>query len=194
MDSACDGRTERIMTLPPWNVLDWSILVLIAGGLVLGYARGLISQLVSIAGLFIALYVAVRFYEPVATYLLQWLSLSSFSGYDKYEFLVKGLNLERYIANALSFALLFFLVKLALGIGGRMLNLIARLPGLHTVNRVTGALLGAIEAFVIAAVAVHIMTILPSDYVQDRLGQSRFAPYILNDVMEWARKLWQRSL
>ncbi|MVO98940.1 CvpA family protein [Paenibacillus lutrae] len=180
------------MALPPWNVLDWSILVILAGGLFLGYARGLISGLVSMAGLLIALFVAARYHRPVAEYLLEWLSLSSFSGYDKYEFLVKGLNLEFYIAGALAFAFLFILVKLLLGIAGRMLNLIARLPGLNLINRITGAALGGIEAFVLLVIAVHMMVILPSDYVQDMLGSSRIAPYLLDDVLEWARGIWER--
>jgi uncharacterized membrane protein required for colicin V production len=173
------------------NGLDWALLALTAGGLILGYYRGFVGQLISFAGLFVAYIVAYKFYGTLAPVLRSTISLPSFEAYQKYEFIIKGLNLETYFVNALSFALLFFGVKLVLVVAGQVLNLIAKAPGLNMVNRWTGALLGLAEALLLVIVAVNVMAILPSDSIQQLLSGSTLAPYAIHGIPAIAGKLQQ---
>jgi uncharacterized membrane protein required for colicin V production len=179
------------------NGLDYILLGLAAVGMIGGFYRGFIAQIVSFAGFFIAYFVAFKFYDRLSPVLQSSLSLPSFETYQKYEFIVKGLRLETYIMNALSFAILFFGVKLALAIVGRMLNLIAKVPGLNVVNRASGALLGLLEAALIILIAVNVMTILPSDSAQKLMSGSTLAPYLINDFPSLAGKLqelWKQGV
>jgi uncharacterized membrane protein required for colicin V production len=180
-------------TIHSLNGLDWAIGVAVLAGFALGFSRGLISQLISIAGLFIAYVVAVKWYGEVAPWISQWIAAPSGAAYPNYEFLVKGLNLDVYISNAIAFSVLFFGTKFALSIGGRVLHLFAAIPGIKTVNQTAGAILGLIEAAVLVVVAVNAMTIVPSEKVQQLLKQSLAAPYVINGlpiVADQLREIW----
>jgi uncharacterized membrane protein required for colicin V production len=178
------------------NGLDWAAVVLTVAGTLLGYYRGLVSQLVSVAGLFIAYAVAFAFYRETAPWVAGVLSLPAYETYKKYEFIVKGLNLDAYMYNAIAFALLLFGVKIALSIAGRVLNWIALTPGIKTVNKWSGALLGLAEAVLLVVIAVQVMTVLPNDTAQRLLKGSTTAPYILNalpQVTEKLHELWDKK-
>ncbi|MCR8636535.1 CvpA family protein [Paenibacillus radicis (ex Xue et al. 2023)] len=178
------------------NGLDWAAVVLTVAGTMLGYYRGLVSQLVSVAGLFIAYVVAFAFYRDAAPWIAEVLSLPSYETYKKYEFLVKGLNLDAYMYNAIAFALLLFGVKLALSIVGRVLNWIALTPGIKMFNKWSGGLLGFAEAVLLVIIAVQVMTVIPNDTAQRLLKGSTTAPYILNalpSVTDKLHELWNKK-
>lgn len=171
-----------------------SIIVL---GLLIGYFRGFIAQIVSIAGIILAYLIAFYFYKDVAPLLKNAISLPTYQNYQKYEFVVKGLKLDTYILNAIAFALLFFGVKLALVIIGRALNVLAKTPGLNAINRWSGGLLGLVEALLIVIIAVNVMTIIPSDGNQKLLASSSIAPYLINELPHVAGKLhdlWKQGI
>ena len=151
------------------NTLDYVMLSIVALGLLLGYFRGFIAQIVSISGFVLAYLVAFYFYRDFAPLLRNAVSLPTYQNYQKYEFIVKGLNLDTYILNALAFAILFFGVKFALVIIGRALNILAKTPGLNFINRWSGALLGLAEALLIIIIAVNVITIIPSNGLQKLL-------------------------
>jgi uncharacterized membrane protein required for colicin V production len=176
------------------NGLDWAAAVLVAAGLVLGFSRGLIAQLVSFLGLFIGYVAAFMLYDEVAPVLKEAMALSNTETYKKYEFLAKTLQLDTYVYNAISFAIILFGVKLALSIAGRFLNLLAAAPGLKQVNKGSGAVLGVIEAALIVIVAVHVMTVIPNDTAQRLLKESVAAPYLLENipiVSDKLQELWE---
>lgn len=175
------------------NGLDWAVLVIVAAGTVLGYARGFVAQIVSVVGLFIAYIIAFAFYDDVAPFLRDTLGLAGYETYQQYEFLAKDLKLDTYIYNALAFAVLLFGVKLAFSIAGRLLNLLASAPGLKQINQWSGAALGLAEALLIAVIAVHVMTVVPNDTAQKLLKQSQLAPYILEHtpiLTDKLQELW----
>lgn len=178
------------------NGLDWTAAALVVAGTLLGYYRGLVSQIVSVAGLIIAYVVAFSFYKQTAPWIAGALSLPAYESYQKFEFLVKGLHLDTYMYNAIAFALLLFGVKFALSLIGRVLNWIALTPGLKTINQWSGALLGLAEAAVLLVVAVQVMTVIPNDAVQHLLKTSKSAPYILEalpTVTDKLHELWNKQ-
>ncbi|MGG1599943.1 CvpA family protein [Paenibacillus naphthalenovorans] len=176
------------------NGLDWGVLVILAVGIVLGYSRGFIAQLLSIAGLFAAYLIAFAFYDDAAPWFQGMLGYSGHETYSNYAFLTQELHLDTYVYNALAFALLLFGAKFAFSMAGRLLNLLTAAPGLKQINQFSGATLGFIEAALIAVIAVHIMTVLPNDTSQRLLKQSALAPYILERtpvITEKLQELWK---
>ncbi|NHN29289.1 CvpA family protein [Paenibacillus agricola] len=175
------------------NGLDWAVAVLVVAGLILGYYRGFVSQLVSIAGLFIAYIVAFTFYKDIAPWIAGVLSTANSEAYEKYGSFLKGLHLDTYVSNAIAFGLLLFVVKIALSIVGRILHWITLTPGIKTINQWSGALLGLAEAALIVIVIVNVMIVIPNETSQRLLKESTFAPHIVNalpSVSDKLNELW----
>lgn len=170
------------------NKLDLAVLVVLAAAFLFGYRRGFILQLVSFLSLFVALLTAYLFYDDIAPWVGGMLPVGTFADYTGYGFILNGLKLEPYIVGAVSFALLLFAVKIGLTLAGHMLNVLAKIPGLNMLNRWSGGLLALTEAAAVAAVAVHLMTLMPNDTVQGLLSGSRAAEW----TMEWLPVLFGR--
>jgi len=164
------------------SALDIVFSVALIGGMMLGYSRGFINQLISIAGLLIAYLVAVTFYDDIAPALRAMLPFSTNETYRQYDAIVQGLQLDKYIYNALAFALLFFIVKFGLTIVGYVLNFIAKAPGLNMLNKWCGALLALAEVTILIIIAVHVLNAWPSANVQGWVKNSRIAPYVLEQA------------
>jgi uncharacterized membrane protein required for colicin V production len=180
-----------VSAMHAFNVLDIIIAVALVGALALGYHRGFVAQLVSILGFFIAYVAAYAFYDDVAPVLKKLLPLHNLKNYDRYAFLVEGLNLDVYFYNAVAFAGLFVLAKVALSVLGGVLHLVSKAPGLNAVNKWSGALLALLEAVLIVLIVVHMMSILPSDNLQQVLSESEAAHFIMENMPDAAAKLQQ---
>ncbi|SDC00129.1 Uncharacterized membrane protein, required for colicin V production [Paenibacillus sp. UNCCL117] len=179
------------------NGLDYGLLVVLAMGLALGYARGFIGQLVSMAGLFAAYLVAFFGYRQTAPWIQKWMNLAGHETYARYELLAQELRVDTYVYNVLAFGLLLFGTKLVFGIAGRLLQWLAAAPGIKTFNKWSGGVLGLLEGALIAVIAVHLMTVLPSDTAQKLLATSRAAPYVVEQtplVTAKLKELWQAQV
>lgn len=179
-----------------YNVLDVVVAVAIVGAILLGYYRGFVAQLVSIAGFVAAYLVAYWLYDDLAAVLARTLPLHSFKAIEQYAFLIEGLNVDRYLYNAISFAFLFIITKVGLTIVGRILHLVTKVPGVRTVNKAAGALLALIEAVLLIVIGVHVMSVLPSESVQKLLADSRSAAFIMEhmpDAMLKLKELWSTT-
>src|SRR4051812_43880097 len=115
------NRKERMNM----HILDGIILLLLIGGLLRGYRRGLILQAASLAGLVLAWVVAFHFTDEVAPVLQKNVPLpQSVTGGG----LMHLLPLERALYSVMAFLLLFFGTKLVISIVSRVLNQLAQLP------------------------------------------------------------------
>ncbi|WP_127584092.1 CvpA family protein [Paenibacillus koleovorans] len=178
------------------NMLDIIVIVILAGAWFLGYTRGFIAQLVSVAGFFIAYLVAYLGFKPVAAALEKALPLHAFQATEQYAFLIEGLNLDVYLYNALAFTLLFVLTKVGLSFAGKILNLIARAPVIKTVNKWSGAILALLEAVLLIVIGIHVMSALPAESVQKLLADSRAAGFVIEnmpDALLKLKELWSDS-
>lgn len=179
-----------------FNTIDIVAAVLVAGALFLGYHRGLVAQLVSVVGLIVAFLAASWLYDDFSPMIAGLLPLNRLQSYDKFAFLAEGLNWSVYFYNAAAFAVIFFVVKLTMSVVGRLLHLIASVPGLNMLNKWSGAGLALLEALVLFAVAVHVMIVIPSDKLQQTLERSvaadltiRYTPELTGKLME----LWDKQ-
>ncbi|WJH34995.1 CvpA family protein [Paenibacillus sp. CC-CFT747] len=164
------------------TTLDVAVTAGFLFALVVGYRRGLIGQLVSLAGLILAYLAAYKYAGALAPVLAKWLPLEAFFSYKKYEYAVQSLRLEDYILRALAFALIFFAVKIALSVIGHVLNVIAQVPGLNSLNRWGGAALSFLEAALLFWVLVHVLSVVPSDPIQQAMARSRLATFVMDSL------------
>lgn len=178
------------------NIIDIVAAVLGVGALALGYNRGFVAQLVSIAGLFLAYLAAYWLYDDVAPLAANLLPLERAQSYNQYAFLVERFNLRVIFYNAVAFAFVFFAVRVGLSFAGRILHLAASIPGIKTINKWSGAALALIEAIILFVVAVNVMSVLPSDSIQRALAESESSLFVMEHMPELAAKLhelWERA-
>jgi uncharacterized membrane protein required for colicin V production len=171
------------------NIIDWIIILLLIGGLAMGYSRGLIRQAVHLASFIAAYILAFKFYDDFAPKLMEWIPLSQFEEYNNFSFVAEALQVDRLFYNAVAFALIFFGTKMGLSLVGNLLHIVASLPGLSILNRWGGLLLGFLEVAFILIIAVNVMAVLPWQEGNQLLAESLLGSYLVENVPVIAKKL-----
>lgn len=172
------------------NGMDWIIIVLIIGGLIQGYRKGLIKETVSLVGVLVALFVAYQFSSDVAPHLRALVPLpESLSG----EGLVKLLPVEKVIYQSMAFLLLFLITKLLLSFVASVLTRMASFPVLHQINGVGGALIGFLKALVVILIVVNLLHILPWSDGRDAVDRSYLSQGLLEMTPDFSNQ-WEKSV
>lgn len=123
-------------------MLDLVILFLILIGFFVGLKRGFILQFIHLTGFIIAFIVATLYYKDLAPKLTLWIPYPNLSTDAPLHFIFDNENMEFAYYRAISFAVIFFLVKIFLQIIGAMLDFMAHIPVLKQLNIWAGGLLG----------------------------------------------------
>jgi uncharacterized membrane protein required for colicin V production len=176
------------------STVDLIIIGLFIVGVLMGYRRGFILQVVHLVGFFVAYIVAYRYFDDFSPVLKTWVPYPLMDEEVGNSFWSQMFDVEGMFYSALSFAILFFGTKILLQLVGRLLHLIALLPGLNMANRSLGGVMGLVEVFVILFVVVHVMLFLPWETGQMWLHESQIAlwmteqtPYLKDQLQD----LWK---
>jgi membrane protein required for colicin V production len=121
------------------NLLDYLLAVILVYCLIRGIFRGLIKELSSIVGVLSGLYAAYTYYPRLARLLQRWISNVGY-------------------LNIVSCLVLFIGVYIIVSVIGVMIKYFMSVAFLGWIDRVGGALLGAIKGGLIAAVLILIFT------------------------------------
>lgn len=143
-----------------------------------GWRNGLVKQIVSLVGAFLAFFLARSLHDTFAPVIAQFVPMPTLSA-DNPLHLIPGLNLEEQLHSGIAFIVLFVLIFLVIKLAGTVLDMIAKLPGLSIMNRVSGLLLGTILGVVVAAVLVNVLAMLPYDALQAALDGSQLAQQLM---------------
>lgn len=146
------------------SIFDLSLLVIIAGFALAGLWFGLIHTVGSLAGTVAGAYLASRYYEPMASWLIKT------TGW--------GENTTKVIMFILAFIIINRLVGFAFFLLDKVLSLITRLPFINSLNRLLGFLLGLVEGVFTIGLVVYFIERFPlSDKIMGLLAVSKIAPY-----------------
>ncbi|WP_166242151.1 CvpA family protein [Paenibacillus turpanensis] len=168
------------------NTVDALLAVFFAAAFIFGFRKGFIGQLVSALGSVLALLCAYFFHDDIQPWTLSFLpDLAAVPAFQPYAPIYTGLRLDHWIGNALSFALVFFAVKIALLLVGGLLELLAKAPGLRLANRSAGAGLALLEALIISWLVLHLLAFIPSESLQESLAFSKGADWLLTKLPTW---------
>lgn len=145
------------------NWIDLSFLVIIGGFSLFGFWFGFIHTAGSLMGTLAGAYLASRYYEPMAQWLI---NITGWQG-----------NTARVVM----FILAFFVISRAVGflffIVDKLLSIITRLPFISSINRVLGAALGFLEGVMTLGLVLFFVERFPlSENFMNVLAQSEFAP------------------
>jgi membrane protein required for colicin V production len=139
------------------NLLDVIIAVIILFCLIRGIFRGLIKEIASIIGVLVGFYAGYTYYPLVTKYLKTWINPSAY-------------------LNIIAFLLLFCSIFILISILGVIIKYLLNIAFLGWLDRVGGALFGALKGVLIFSVLLLTLTaFLPKGAALIR--DSRLAPY-----------------
>lgn len=155
------------------------LLFFLIFGFFMGLKRGFVMQLFHLIGFFISLIIAVIYYKTFANHLSLWIPYPELSDEANWAVFLNSDPLEHAFYNIVSFAMIFFVVKIVLQIIASMLHFIAQLPLLRTVNKWVGGVLGFVEVYLIAFIILYILALTPIASIQTRIEKSTLATLII---------------
>lgn len=173
-------------------MLDLLIILLLVGGMITGFKRGLIVQTIHMTGFIVALIVAYIYYKDLANKFVLWVPYSGVTAESKLSFVAGNLDLDQTFYNLLAFILIFIVVKFGLQLIASMFDFLMYLPVLGFLARIVGALFGFVEFYILIFFALYIGFMLPIDFIQSAIRKSILAgtmfehtPFFSELVKNW---------
>lgn len=161
-------------------MLSLVIILLLLGGFFVGLRRGLILQLIHLTGFIVSIIVAYLFYKDLAGYIRLWIPYPKMSSDGVIALLTETINFESVYYNAIAFGILFIGTKIVMHMIGAMLDFVAHLPILRTINGWLGGLLASVEVYLLIFVLLHIAVIIPIEIIQSTIESSTMANGMMN--------------
>jgi membrane protein required for colicin V production len=124
----------------PLALLDWFILLVLAGGLLRGFMVGAVRQVASIAGLVAALLLSVQLMHPVGALV------------------VSSLGLSAAVAPLAGFVVIFIGTYLLFFALSRLVEGLLETLSLSLVNRAAGGALGGVKAALLLSVLFLVLS------------------------------------
>ncbi|HIE47280.1 TPA: CvpA family protein [Candidatus Bipolaricaulota bacterium] len=136
--------------------MDLLVVVFLVRGVYLGYKRGLSGELLRFIGILIALYLSVRFYEPLSNRLIE------------------KSTLDHSAAIASAFAAIFLGVLVFFYLVNRVVRQMAELPLIAAVERAGGALLGGMKTLLFACVVLILLALVRVEAISNAVSRDSF--------------------
>ena len=121
------------------NLFDIIVIVILGYCLIRGIFRGLVKELSSIIGVFGGFYAAYTYYPVLAKPLSEWIANAGY-------------------LNILSFLIIFCGVFIIISILGIIINYLLKIVFLGWLDRVSGAMFGAMKGILIVSVLLIALT------------------------------------
>lgn len=155
------------------QLVDIILSAIIVGFGAFGFWFGFVHTLGSVFGMILGIYLASRYYEPLAGWLVK---VTGWEG-----------NVPTVIAFIVAFVVINRLVGFAFWIFDKISSIITRLPFLNSLNHIFGLLLGLAEGVITLGIILFFIEKFPlSAPLMARLTDSIIAPYL----MQVASILW----
>ncbi|MBD8026290.1 CvpA family protein [Ureibacillus sp. Re31] len=160
-------------------MLDIILLIIFAASILVGLKRGFIVQAIHLASFFVALIVAYIYYKPLAEKFVLWIPYPGVTDGSSMVLVLDSLNVDETFYRIIAFAIIFFVVKIALQILGSIFDFITYLPILNSVNRILGAILCFIEFYFLLFILMYVLALIPMGPIQDLMDGSFIANLML---------------
>lgn len=122
-------------------------MIVVGGFALFGLWFGFVHTLGSLAGTLVGAYVASRYYEPMAQWLI---SITGWQG-----------NTARVVMFILAFLIISRLIGFLFWFVDKLLSVITRLPFISSINHILGGALGFLEGLLTIGLAVYFIERVP---------------------------------
>ncbi len=145
------------------SIFDIVLLVIISSFALFGLWFGLVHALGSLIGTAFGVYLASRYYESTAGWLI------NFTGWNQ--------NYVRVIIFVVTFLLITRLVGFLFLIMEKILTIFTRLPFIHGLDRLLGAIFGTLEGAIVIGVSLFFISRFPINLAfMEGMANSQLAP------------------
>lgn len=178
-------------------MIDVALLFILLTGFMIGLKRGFILQVIHMTGFIVAFFVAYMNYEKLAPTLKLWIPYPSFGDPETVKMLFESAHLDEAYYRAMAFAILFFATKIVMQIIGSMLDFVAQLPLLRSMNRWAGGALGFVEVYLLLFLLLYVGALIPMEAVQTKLQHSFMANFIVKHtpfLSDMLKQMWIRYM
>lgn len=169
------------------SFFDIILLIIIGGFAMFGFWFGLVHTLGSLLGTVFGVYLASRYYEPMAEWLI---GITGWGG-----------NVSRVVMFIIAFIIINRLVGFAFWIVDKFAGILTNLPFIKGINRLLGLALGIFEGLVTLGMIFYFIDKFPlSEWLMTYISASVVAPYatgvasVLLPLLPDALKLLQNSV
>jgi uncharacterized membrane protein required for colicin V production len=170
-------------------MFNFILILLLLFGFLMGLKRGFILQLFHLIGFIAAFILAVMYYDELGSRISLWIPYPEMSDDSAWADFLQALPLEAAFYNAIAFAIIFFAVKIILQIVASMLDFVASLPLINSVNKILGSVLGFIEVYLILFIILFILALTPLETIQSWLNNSGVALFMLENTPYFSDKI-----
>lgn len=173
--------------------LNIIIILLLAAGFFMGFRRGLVLQLVHLAGFVVSYIIAFLYYKQLAPVLKFWIPFPTSAARSGTFSFLGNLDLQAAYYQAIAFVILFIAVKIVLNIFGSMLNFLAEMPIIRSVNHLSGGALGFVEIYLIVFLLLYAGALTPMGGIQSSISHSSLAQSIIGNTPVFSkifRNMW----
>ncbi len=165
------------------NIIDIFIVSLIVISVYLGYHKGFVKSIYSVLSLVVT-YVILYFFKSTLITAIANSQIGELIGslfVSEAGNTILAEKASSAVIYLVSGVLLYFAVKLILGIALRVLDTLASLPIINIFNKFLGLCIGAVIGMIWVVIALNVMVALPQtiDYVSASELASYFAEFII---------------
>ncbi|GGJ84473.1 putative transmembrane protein YshB [Lentibacillus kapialis] len=160
-------------------MIDFILIILLIFGFFIGLKRGFVLQAFHLIGFIAAFILAALYYDELAPRLALWIPYPELDNSSAWADFLEAIPLEGAFYSAIAFAIIFFAVKILLQIIASMLDFVADLPILHSLNKILGAVLGFVEIYLILFIVLYILALTPMPEIQAWMNDSFVALFII---------------
>ena len=126
--------------LGPFNWVDVVLILIIGGGLLLGFTQGLLRQIIGLAALYLAMIVATQYYTPLSNFMYGFFFTTP----------------SRFI-NVVAFLVIFILVSALINILAADAYQLTKLRLFPTIDQFGGSFLGLVTVIIILVLLLPIL-------------------------------------
>lgn len=148
------------------SLFDLIVLGIIIAFTLFGLFFGLVHTLGSLLGTIVGVYLASRFYQPLALWLIK------VTGWNA--------NFSKVIMFTIAFILINRLVGLVFLLLDRALSIVTKLPIINSLNKLLGGIFGFLEGVMVLGIFFYFVNKFPlSQNFMNALAQSKLAPFCI---------------
>jgi len=162
------------------NILDAVIIIILILGIMGGFKRGFVKEVVLLLGLIAVLVISYYLKNPASTFLYKHLPFFNFNGIFKG---VSVINILLYevIAFLIVFVVLYLVLRVLLKISGLIESLLKATIILGFFSKIAGGIVGFIESYIIVFI---ILFIANQPFIRiSGIEESKVARFMLNNTI-----------
>lgn len=161
------------------NIVDAIIIIVLILGIMTGFRRGLIREVVYLVGMVITLVLSFTLRVPIATFLYKTLPFFNFDGIF-HGISIINILLYETIAFLVVFSVIYLILRIILKITGLIEKILKATIILGFFSKLLGGLVGFIESYIIVFIVLFILS-QPFINIQD-MDKSKISNYILDNT------------